>query len=113
MDLIERLRKSRQSKVSAGPFKFTIRRPTDIEAQTMQFTSHKEAIMCVMGFVIGWKGVKESDLVDGGLDEPVPFTPELFQEWVQDRADLWEELINGVLAAYEKHAEDLASEGKR
>ncbi|MCP4935676.1 MAG: hypothetical protein GY927_16080 [bacterium] len=112
MDLLERLKESRQSKIAAGAFEFSIRRPTDMEAITMQYTSTKEAVLGVMRFVNEWKGVTEADVVPGGTGDSVPFDADLFAEWVQDRPELWSALIDGVLDAYTQHREAQETEGK-
>ena len=112
MDIIDRLKKARQSKITAGSFEFTIRRLTDMEAMTMQYTSTKEAVVGVMGFVIDWHGVTEGDVIPGQPGDAVPFNSDLFQEWVQDRPDLWEPLIDGVLSAYTSHREAQDKAGK-
>ncbi len=112
MGLLERLKESRQSKISAGAFEFSIRRPTDMEAITMQYTSNQDAVLGVMRFVYGWEGVTEADIVEGGTGEAVPFDAVLFCEWIQDRPELWGALIDGVLDTYTQHREAQETEGK-
>ncbi len=112
MDLLERLKESRQSKIPAGAFEFSIRRPTDMEATTMQYTSNFDAVLGVMHFVEGWAGVLQSDVIRGDPKDAAPFTRELFCSWIQDQPDLWADLINGVLDAYTQHREAQETEGK-
>lgn len=100
--LINQLRKARETKVPAGGFTFTVRRPTDTE-----FLEHRElrVFEIAQEYVIGWEGVTEADIVKGGGEDPVPFNRDLWREWCADRPDLWEPLFEAVLTAYEQHAE--------
>lgn len=100
--LINQLRKARETKVQAGGYTFTVRRPTDTE-----FLEHRElrVFEIAQEYVIGWEGVTEADIVKGGGEDQVTFSRDLWREWCADRPDLWEPLFEAVLTAYEKHSE--------
>jgi len=100
MDISARIRKARESQIEAGGFTFTIRRPTDEEAVRRQGES---AFDFARDFVVGWKGVKESDLVNGGGSDEVPFDTTAWSEWLADRPDLWGPIGEAVLNAYMAH----------
>jgi hypothetical protein len=111
-NLIDKMRKARESSVKVAGYTFTIRRPTDMDALGMTFTSQQDAIRGIMRYIIGWGGVTELDLVPGGTKEPVPFDSDLFEDWVQDRPDLWQALTEGVRAAYQAHTDKLEASAK-
>lgn len=113
MTLADKIRKARQTSIEVGGFKLTIRRPTDIEAVEMNYkdTPIGEVIGDVSKFVIGWDGVKESDLISGGTPDAVSFDAETFGEWIKDKPDMWEPLATGVLDAYKAHKKRMEEQG--
>lgn len=107
-DLIEKIRKARESTIETGGWKLTIRRPTDEEAFTMRAESPAD----VAGrFVVGWNA-KECDLFEGGSEEIVPFSADLWREVIADRIDLWVDITKAVRESYEKHAKEIAEKAK-
>ncbi len=111
MSLADKIRKSRETKLDVGGYKLRIRRPSDIEASSMTYETHREAIEGILPFVIGWDDVKEIDLIAGGAPDPVPFEQEIFREWIYDQPTLWAPLVDGVLAAYKAHRERMEAKG--
>lgn len=101
MELIEKLKKSRESQVEAGLFNFTVRRPTDMEVANMGGEIIREGDI-MRRFVVGWD-VKELDIIPGGTGVAIPFETELFIEWVADKPNLWEPLTKAITTAYETH----------
>lgn len=99
--LIEKLRKSREFVVEAGGYKFTARRPTDVDAIELSGIGPADF---VRRFVIGWN-LCELDVVPGGGPEPVEFDADLWSEWVADRPDLWEPIAVPIMDAYRRHVE--------
>lgn len=95
-DLIARMRKARELDVEAGGRRFTVRRPTDMEAARLANGGD------LLDFVVGWD-LKEIDLVPGGGPDPVPFDGALFREWIADRPDLWQPVTDAVREAYAAH----------
>lgn len=110
--LIERIRRARESVVEASGFKFTVRRPTDLEMIDIQAGGLVSQGDILKRFVTGWDDVKELDLVPGGTGLPVPFDTGLFGEWVADRPDLWGPLTDAVISAYQRHREALEESRK-
>lgn len=107
---LERFKKSRQTTVSASGFDFVIARPTPFDIETARANNGFD-IHFLCRFVVGWSGVKESDLLPGGDPEPVDFNGELFEEWVKERPELWDPLINGVIDTYNAHFRDREERG--
>jgi len=106
------MRKARESRVKVGAVTLTIRRPTDMDALDLSFSSTREAIVGVSRFVVDWSGMNEIDLVPGGTSEPVPFDDEIFVEWIQDKPQYWEDLIKGVRDSYHNYRKKLETETK-
>lgn len=97
--LIDKIRRARESGVSADGRTYTVRRPTDAEALEMQ---GKAPLEFVRRFVVGWN-VTEADLVPGGGSEVVPFSADLWCEFVEDRPQIWEPLATAILEGYTAH----------
>jgi len=104
--LIQKLRKSRENSVTAGKFRFTVRRPTDMEAVSLSGTRQSQGDI-LQRFVVGWSAVTELDIIPGGTGVDVAFDAELFMEWVADRPELWQPLVSAVLDAYDTHQKKL------
>jgi len=99
--LADKIRRARESKVEAGGHTFTIRRPTDVEAMALTSADVLEA---VCRHTIGWDLI-ELDLDAGGTDVALPFDADAFREWVADQPDTLTTLADGILQAYQAHAE--------
>jgi len=103
-NLIDRLRDERVSTLTIGHMTFMIKRPTDIDMAKLH-TEGKTLYDVAEISVIGWEGVKESDIISDGSDALVKFDEGLFREWIKDQYDLWEPIRNKAIEAYEKHIE--------
>ena len=57
----------------------------------------------LLPFVIGWKNVKESDVIPGGDGHQLPFDGEACREWLLDRIDILPALIDAFVKGYEAH----------
>jgi len=99
--LADKIRRARESKVEAGGHTFTIRRPTDAEAQ--QFADGADAMVLARRFVIGWD-LAELDLIPGGSPEPAAFDEDAFAEWVGDHPVVLGKLVNAIVDRYVEHA---------
>lgn len=103
--LVEKLRKARERTVEVAGYTFTVRRPTDVEAQRLRVISSTAELI---PFVVGWAGVKELDVLPSGGDgHPVPFDPDVCREWLSDRPDLLQPLVDAIVAAYREHTAEL------
>ena len=105
LSIIDRIRRSRQSTVSAGGFEFTISRPTDMDM--LEIGSKMTQALMLERFVVGWSGVTELDIVVGGAPEPVEFSTDLLSEWIADRPDLWNPLSEAIVGGYRAHESEL------
>lgn len=110
-NLIERIKKARQTTVQVGGITLTCRRPTDLEMLEMRLEKVSQGDI-LKRFVDGWAGVKEVDLVPGGGGEAVPFSAELFAEWVSDHPGSWNAITEAVVQGYKKHEEELEAAAK-
>lgn len=99
--LIDRLRRARQTRVPSQGRNFTVRRPTDLEMTTLFGQLDQREVLA--RFVIDWHDITEMDLVPGGGPDPVPFSTDLWVEWIADHPEHWEDLSNAVIAAYREH----------
>ena len=108
--LADKIRKSRESVVPAGEFKFTIRRPTDMDM--LEFSRSKKTEF-LLKFVVGWEGVKELDLLPGGDGHPAQFDAEACEEWLSDRSDLMAVVVNAIVESYQDYKKRLTDEEKK
>lgn len=102
-DLLTKMRKARETRLTLEGVTVTVCRPTDLEATKMRYKDFQEAVRGVAQFVCDWEGVTELDLVPGGSSDPVPFDEILFREWIEDHPEIWEPLVSGVLDTYQAH----------
>jgi len=109
MALADKLRKAREMSVEAGGFKFTVRRPTDLEMIEMRGTVNGSQLL---KFILGWDGVREIDMLEGGDPHPLPFTREVAEEWLADRPDLFAKLAEAIIQGYQEHAQKLEDAAK-
>lgn len=107
--LAEKLRKARESVVEVGGFEFTIRRPTDVEAQRLRGIVNMGDLI---PHVVGWNKVREIDVLPSGDGHPLEFDPEVCREWLVDRPDLLTTLVDAIVAAYRAHREALGAAEK-
>lgn len=101
------MRRARQSSVTVGSITLTVRRPTDLEMLDMRGAKLLQSDI-LKKFVDDWSGVTELDLIPGGTPTPVPFSKELFAEWVADHPESWTAISTAVVDGYKKHEEELA-----
>lgn len=111
IDLIRRIRKQRELKVTVGKFVFIARRPTDVEAVELHRSSVTFADIAEK-FVSGWENITEDDVLGGGGSDSVEFDADLWREWCHDRPDFWEPIASAVLESYRLHASRLETEAK-
>lgn len=107
--LIDRIRKEREFDVAVGGWTFRVRRPTDYEIGLLRGDAAHPLRICAR-FVIGWS-LLERDVVVGGDAGPVPYTPELGEAWLEDHAQVWQPIVDALVAAYNAHAEALGEAG--
>jgi len=106
---LERFQKSRDSQVEAGRYRFTLRRPTQLDIIRMEGGNLSIEVAC--RHYVGWDKVLESDLLPGGDPEPVDFDSDLFALWIADKPDLWGAVVKGVVDAVRAHEEAAENRG--
>lgn len=106
-ELLDKLKRSRESSIQTGGHTFTVRRPTEMEVVRANGISADFALR----FVVGWD-LKESDIVPGGNPEPAQFSEALYLAWIEDRPDLWKDIASGVVDLYVNHRKEAEQRGK-
>lgn len=102
--LIDKLRKAREKDVEVGEFVFTIRRPTDLEAQRLD--NFKDA-GSLIPYVVNWAKVREMDVLPSGDGHPLDFDAAVCREWLSDRPDLLAPLVEAIVDGYLAHRKAL------
>ena len=110
-ELIARMRKQREFRVTVGRWTFTACRPTDEDAVRWH-RGNVDFVAIAREIVVGWEGVTEDDIVGGGGTDPVKFDRALWEAWAPDRPDLWEPLAMAALEQFNLHREALEAAGK-
>lgn len=98
--LARKLRDARRVEVEAGGFVFILRRPTDLEFIDLRGSAGSDRLL---KFLVDWRGVKESDIVEHGDPHEAKFDAEDAREWLSDRMDLFGAITTGLITAYEGH----------
>jgi len=101
MSLIDKIRKARESVVEVDGKKFTIRRPTEAE-QVQALADRASRLDLVRRFVVGWS-LQEIDIIPGGDPVDVAFDNELWTEYVNDKAELWDPISSAIKALVDDH----------
>lgn len=102
MSLLDRIKKAREVKVPVGGFTFLVRRPSELEMLELKRSGITERKL--LDFVVGWEGVKESDLINGGDPHPLAFDSAACCLWLEDRADLLGPVVSQVIQSFQDHA---------
>lgn len=95
MVTVEQLRRSRRRDVKTGGFTFTVELPTELRLYTLMGPDPKADAFIGTGALVkacvtNWKNVRECDLVPGAPEDELAFNREIFEEWIEDRPDLWD-----------------------
>jgi hypothetical protein len=98
--LVKRLRAARETWVSAGGFEFLLRRPTAWELAQLD---GQRGSFFLRQTVVGWRGVRELDIVPGGEGIEVPFDPEVCEEWIKDRPEIMGALMDALRASVDAY----------
>lgn len=113
MDLIERMRRGRQTRVEHEGKVFICLRPTDWQVAVLTAAGDVKQMDLIEKFVIGWEGFTELDLFPGGGATVVEFDPALFSEWAQDRPELWGILSLAITGEYQAHKQRQEESAKK
>lgn len=109
--MVAQLRKERELTVPVAGWVFHARRPTDIEAGSLLPSESSVAALCVR-YVTGWDGVRVCDIVGGDDESAVPFSRDLWEEWVSDRPEVFGPVGLAVMDAYTSFCQQRASARK-
>lgn len=106
-ELLEKLRKSRQTNVDVGGYAFTLRRLNDFDlGQVAQNGEAIKIIDILKKCVVDWPGMTELKLdIPGGSDTAVAFDTNLFIEWVADRREVYAPLRDMIWKHYNDYKE--------
>jgi hypothetical protein len=108
IDYIEKIRAARRTAKTIDGLTFTYRRPTRLEmSELMQGDITTRTIL--KRFVVDWD-LTELDIIPGGTPEKVPFDSALFIEWVEDRPEVYNDLVSEITDSYKKFRESLDEE---
>lgn len=114
-EITKRLRQARESVTTVGKFRFTIRRPTVIEAARIT-GSGAEIYEWVRQFVVGWARADGTPVqgvdLGGDTSDTVPFEAELWSEWLADNPFCWEPLYQAILDVFTKYSATLEDSTK-
>jgi hypothetical protein len=108
--LAEKLRKARTLKVEVDGFTFYVLRPTPLEFN--EKLRGENSARGMLTLVIGWDGVSELSMFDGGAPHPLPFDPVACAEWLSDRPDLFKAVSSAVVEGYEAYLQKQEGELK-
>lgn len=110
-DLSAKILAARRRWVEAGGYGFEIQRPTEYDLAELRARRPKDKILgmveLVKAHVVGWRGIKESDLVPGGSEDAPAFGAELFAAFIEDRPKLWAPLAQAIWDSVQEHEREL------
>lgn len=102
--LIEKMRAARESWAEVDGKSYKIRRPTELDMmRSRQGATVAIGLDMLTKVVVDWKDVTEADLIPSGASDPVPFSPELWAEYVADKANIWPPITEKLLELIEQH----------
>jgi len=104
MSLVERMKASRKVEVTVGEITFTGRRPT-LEEFGKLYNENANSYEIASRFITNWEGVKESHLFSSGSDESVPFSGDVFREYISDSPEVAEKIRDSLVQALNTYLE--------
>ncbi len=104
MDAIEKIRKARQLEVKIGECSFTCQRATLEQAMLYSNARTSDAEVC-RRHVIGWSGVKGTDLMPELGKDLVNYDQQLFNEIIGEKIDWWNDIAKEVLESARQRLE--------
>jgi hypothetical protein len=100
--------KAREQQFAVGGHRYTVRRPT---AAQLARLADGTRLDLVRECVVGWD-LTYLDLYPGGDAVSAPFDADLWGDWLDDHADLWEPLAEAVLGLIRAHQDGLEAAEK-
>ena len=105
VSVADKIRRAREFDREIDGWTLRLRRPTDWEANTIFHEGKADALEVAKRFVIGWKDIKESDLLNAGGSDPVKFDPAIWAEIIEDTPAMWQPIAEAVVDAWVRHNE--------
>lgn len=112
MSLADRLREQRKVTVKVGDLTFYARRATIEEFSRYALDRTLDSEVSRL-HVTGWDNVKESDIIDSGNKEIIPFDREAFIEVIGDKPEWFAAIAKEVLADAVKRITEKVSNEKK
>jgi len=105
--LSEKMRAQREQWVSVGNRRYLLRVPTAFEMAMAQ-----TPVEIALRAVVGWEGVRKSDLVPGDPDDAAPFDADAFREFIADDLHAIKALMDEVSERGQKRAAEIEAARK-
>lgn len=110
--LVERMRAQRERWVDVGGYGFLLRRPTALQMAVWRRSGADERTLLAEA-VVGWRGVRERDLVSSGGETEIPFEADTCIEWLSDRPDLLDGVLDALHGMIVEHGDRLETARKK
>lgn len=102
--IIEKMRRQRQFRVDLGDGKsMTVLRPPEAEVASL---GRGVTLDHIRRYVVAWDGIREADLMAGGVEDAAEFHVELAVELLNDRAEWLGKVASGLIDAVNRRFEE-------
>jgi len=108
--ILAQLLRGREIKVSVGDrMAFNFQRPTEMELIRLRNSRGQieVGLSMLQDKCVGWDGILESDIVQGGASDKVEFDRVLYSTWIADRPDLWGAMLEALEKAIVTRGEEI------
>lgn len=112
MSIAEKLAEQKKLTITIGSVEFLARRAT-VEEFARYATERVSDAEVARLHVIGWNGVKESDLLDEGKADAVPYSASLFDQVIGDKPDWYSVIAQRVMDHAIKYLQSKAENEKK
>lgn len=112
MSIAEKLAEQKKLTITVGGVEFLARRATVEEFARYATEKYSDAEVARI-HVTGWSGVKESDLLDAGKADPVPYDRNLFDQVIGDKPDWYSVIAQKVMDHAIKYLKSKAENEKK
>lgn len=112
MSLADKIAESRKLTAEVGDIKLYFRRATVEEYVKYCDTGITNAEVARY-HITGWDGVKESDIVDGGSNEKIPFDKKIFCDIIGDRPEWYSAIILNIADYAKKRIQEMSANEKK
>lgn len=110
--LADKLRAARRIEVKVGELTFSGSRATPEQFSRYANLSVTDSEVCRI-HIDDWKGVKESDVIEGGSKDVLKFDRDLFSEIISEKVEWYKPIVAEILKdAQERFAARISNEKK-